>query len=220
MPHPHLANATADVYLRRALGFVEEVEKATEQFRRRAIAHDAQVDSDAPFLQGMISTIRGSRQMAQQKATLSNDLELAEQEINRAVALDSNTEISCRLGNLGALQLRAWIMYSRGQIEMIWGSADTAIQLFKNCIQVVEFAEPHYMLGLIFEAKYMPAPALWHFERCLQLDPAGELSVSALREANAMKNYKKRFRGSWGLFAFLLLFFFPAAFLYFFVKRK
>ena len=87
-----------------------------------------------------------------------------------------------------------------------------------NCTQIIEFAEPHYMLGLIYEAN-MPGPALWHFEKCLQLDPDGELSVPALREANAMRNYKKRFRGSWGTF-FLLLFIWPAAIVYFFVKRK
>ena len=96
-------------------------------------------------------------------------LQLAEQEVNRAVAADANAEISSRLGKLGALQLRAWIMYSRGQIEMIWGNTDTAIQLFQGCIQIVEFAEPHYMLGLIFESKYMPAPALWAILKCLEL---------------------------------------------------
>jgi tetratricopeptide (TPR) repeat protein len=214
-----LAQPAADIYLKRAFGFIQEVENATEEFRNRTIAHGGQIESDAPFLQNMISTIRSSRQLAQQKTALWNDLQLAEQEINRAVAVDSNAEISTRLGSLGALQLRAWVMYSRGQIEMIWGSADTAIQLFMNCIQIIEFAEPHYMLGLIYEAKYMPGPALWHFEKCLQLDPDGELSVPALREANAMRNYKKRFRGSWGTF-FMLLLIWPAAIVYFVVKRK
>jgi len=214
MTHP-----APEIHLKRAFGFIQEVEKATEEFRRRAIAHDAQVESDEPFLQFMVSTFRGSRQLAQQKAALANDLQLAEQEVNRAAAIDTAAEIDTKYGSLGALQCRAWIEYMRGQIEMIWGSPDAAIQLFQSCVQMVEFAEPHYMLGLVYEAKYMPQQALWHFEKCLQLDPAGELSVSALREADAMKNYKKRFRGSWPVF-FCLLFIWPAAIIYFFVKRK
>jgi tetratricopeptide (TPR) repeat protein len=219
MAQASLTQPNAHLHLKRAFGFVQEVEKATEEFRSSAIAHDAQIESNEPFLQGMISTFQGSRQLAQQKAALASDLQLAEQEVNRAAALDTNAEIDTRLGSLGVLQLRAWIMYCRGQIEMIWGKGDVAIQLFNNCIQIVEFAEPHYMLGLVYESKYMPAPALWHFERCLELDPAGELSVPALREANAMRNYKKRFRGNWGTFC-LLLFIWPAAIVYFFAKRK
>jgi hypothetical protein len=219
MAHAPLAQPAADIHLKRAFSFIQEVENATEEFRSRAVAHGAQIESDAPFLQSMISDIRSSRQLAQQKTALWNDLQLAEQEINRAVMLDGNAQINTRLGTLGALQLRAWIMYSRGQIEMIWGSADAAIQLFTNCIQIVDFAEPHYMLGLIYEAKYMPSPALSEFEQCLQLDPDGELSVSALREADAMRRYKKGFRGNWGTF-FLLLLIWPAAIVYFFVKRK
>jgi hypothetical protein len=84
---------------------------------------------------------------------------------------------------------------------------------------MMEFAEPHYMLGIVYEGQYRPVEALIHFERCLELDPVGELSVPALREANAMRNYKKRFRGSWGTF-FLLLCIWPAAIIYFFVKRR
>jgi hypothetical protein len=35
-----------------------------------------------------------------------------------------------------------------------------------------------------------------------------------------MKNYKKRFRGSWGIFFLLLLLFWPGAIIYVIVKRK
>jgi hypothetical protein len=140
MAQSSLAHPNADVHLKRAFGFIQEVEKATEDLRNRAITHDAQMESDEPFLQGMISTFRGSRQLAQQKAALSSDLQLAEQEVSRAAAIDSNAEISTRLGSVGSLQLRAWIMYMRGQIEMIWGSGDAAKQLFLNCIKMVEIA--------------------------------------------------------------------------------
>src|SRR5262249_20650457 len=116
--------------------------------------------------------------------------------------------------------LRSFIQLMRGQLEMIWGTSRGAIQFLQNSVQIVELPDAHYMLGLIYESEYRPAEALAHFERCLEIDPAGDLSVSALRELNAMKNYKKRFRGSWGTFAILFVFFFPLAFLYFFAKRK
>lgn len=219
MAQASVTHPTPDVHLKRAFGFIQEVEKATEDFRQRAIAHDARIESSEPLLQFMIATFRGSKQLAQQKAALSNDLHLAEQEVNHAAALDATAEIDTRYGSLRALECRAWIEYMRGQIEMIWGTLDSAMVLFKSCIQIVEFAEPHYMLGLVYEAKYLPEQALWHFERCLQLDPAGELSVPALREANAMRNYKKCFRGSWPVF-FCLLFIWPLAIVYFFSKRK
>ena len=76
------------------------------------------------------------------------------------------------------------------------------------------------MLGLLYESEYKPIEALRHFERCLELDPDGELSVPALREANAMRHYRKKFRGQWGLFFLMLVFFFPAAIVYFVVKYK
>jgi tetratricopeptide (TPR) repeat protein len=219
MAQASITHPNPEIHLKRAFAFIQEVEKATEEFRDQAVAHDAQTNSNEPFLQGVISTVRGSRQLAQQKAALSGDLQLAEQEVNRAAEIDSSTEIDTRLGSLGTLQLRAWIMYARGQIEMIWGSGEAAIRLFNDCIQMMEFAEPHYMLGIVYEGQYRPVEALIHFERCLELDPVGELSVPALREANAMRNYKKRFRGSWGTF-FLLLCIWPAAIIYFFVKRR
>jgi tetratricopeptide (TPR) repeat protein len=219
MSHAPISRLTSDVHLKRALNFVQEVENATDKFRQSAIDHDSQLQQDKPFLEGMISTIRGSRDLAQQKARLFNDLQLAEQELGRAIALDGSAEIETEHGKLNAVQLRSWIVCMKGQVEMIWGNPDTAIQLFNQCIQTWEFADAHYMLGMVYESKYMPTPALQHFERCLELDPSGELSVSALREANAMRNYKKRFRGSWSTFLVLLLCF-PAALVYYFVKRK
>ena len=64
-----------------------------------------------------------------------------------------------------------------------------------------------------------PVDDLQYYEKCLAVDPAGENSVAALRGANAMRNYKKKFRGSWKTFC-VLLFVWPAAIVYYFVKRK
>ena len=114
------------------------------------------------------------------------------------------------------------IWYAKGQLELVWGKSDKAREFFTSSIQVADSAEARYMLGLILEDEYQPAEALKEFEKCLELDPAGELSVPALREANAMKNYRKKFRGSWPLFILLLFFPFPIVFgvLYFVAKRK
>lgn len=220
MAEASIGHLSPNVHLKRALGFIQEVEKSTEDFRQRAIAHDRQVESDQPFLQGMVKIFRGSKQLGQQKAALSNDLQLAEHEIDRATALEPTTQIGTEYGILNVVQLRSLVLFMRGQIEMIWGSGDAAIRHFSDSIKMAEFPDAHYMLGVVYEAKYMPAPALWHFERCLHLDPAGEFSVSALREANAMRNYKKRFRGRWATFFILLFLIWPAAIVYFFAKRK
>jgi tetratricopeptide (TPR) repeat protein len=207
------------VHLQRAFGFIKEVQDATQDLRRRAIDHDAQVKDNKPFLEGMISSIKGSRDLSKKKAELCSDLQLADQELDRALSLDTSVELETEDGKLSIVQLRSWIIFMTGQIEMAWGHPDRAIQLFSSCIQMWEFADPHYMLGIVYESKYMPGPALQHFERCLELDPSGELSISAIREANAMRNYKKRFRGNWSTF-FLLLLIWPAAIIYFVVKRK
>ena len=76
-----------------------------------------------------------------------------------------------------------------------------------------------YGLGILHESDYQPKEALTHFERCLELDPAGEFSVSALREANAMRNYKKKFRGNWLLLVILSCYIIPGIF-YFKAKYK
>src|SRR5882724_7060515 len=105
---------------------------------------------------------------------------------------------------------------------MIWGKSDGAKELFSQSVQIMEMPDSHYMLGLLYESEYKPAEALKHFERCLELDADGELSVPALREADAMRNYKKKFRGNWLLFIFLLFVFPPGLWgaIYFFAKRK
>lgn len=213
---------TAEVYLKRAWGLIEEVEDATEQFRQRALAHDASSQSDQPFLQSMVSTIRGSRNLTQQKASLLNDLQLAEAEIDNAVRVDAACEIEVKGGTFSAKLLRTMTIYLRAQLEMLWGKAETAKTLYYQSLQMIELPDAHYMLGLLYESEFKPADALRHFERCLELDPSGEWSVSALREANAMRNYKKKFRGS--LLVLLILCVFPLPFvggiLYFILKRK
>lgn len=218
-----MAQMTADVHLRRAYGFIQEVEKATQEFRDQALEHDAQVERDQPFLEGMVSSFKGSRQMKRQKTALVGDLQLASQEIDRASALDGNTVIETESGDLGVIQLRGLVSYMSGQIEMIWGSGDEAKRLFIASLQLVELPHTHFMLGILCESEYRPVEALEHFEKCLDLDPNGEFSVSALREANAMRNYKKKFRGSWLLvliFCFVPLPPFLWGILYFVFKRK
>jgi tetratricopeptide (TPR) repeat protein len=211
---------TAEVHLKRAHGLISDVDKATEEFRGSAVVHNERLDTDQPFLQMMVTGFKGKRELEQQKSTLLADLQLANDELDRAVALNRDATIETGDGALGIKQLRAMIRYANGQLELIWGSSQKAKQLFTNTIELVDFPDPHYMLGLIYEGEYKPAEALKEFERCLQLDPSGELSVPALREANAMKNYKKRFRGSWGIFFLLLLLFWPGAIIYVIVKRK
>ena len=104
------------------------------------------------------------------------------------------------------------------------GKGDEWEQLLKRSLEFVDFADAHYMLGILYEDEHKPANALFHFEKCLEIEPNGHLSVSALREANAMRNYHKKFRGSWLVLALLAIFIpFPPflwGIVYFFVKRK
>jgi tetratricopeptide (TPR) repeat protein len=197
-----------------------EVEKATEAFRNRAIQHDAQIDEDQPFVAGLIGDMKSARQLKQQKSSLTSDLDLAKQEVEKAAVLDPDAAMRLDSVVLSIRGFQAMILNLSGQIEMIWGQSRTAKEIFVRSLQIAEAAEPYYMLGLLYESEYNPTEALKHFERCLEIDPDGDLSVSALREASAMRNYKKKFRGSWGLFFLMVLFFFPAAIVYFVVKYK
>lgn len=219
MAQASISRLEPEIHLQRGLGFLKEVERATDDFRHNLIENQKKTTSTEPFLANIVNSIRSSKALAQEKDSLWTDLGLAEQEIDRAAAIDHTAQIQTDRGILNPLVMRSMIWYMKGQIEMICGSSDTAIQFFNNSIQIVESPVPHYMLGIVYESKYIPVLALQHFEKCLELDPAGELSVSALREANAMRNYKKRFRGSWGIFLFLLPIW-PVAIIYFFVKRK
>ena len=111
-------------------------------------------------------------------------------------------------------------MFLSGQLETIWGTAQRAKELFADAAETFDFPDPHYMLGLLYEDEYKPAEALSEFEKCLELDPAGELSVPALREANAMRNYKKKFRGNWLILIILLCCWIVPGVIYFKVKYK
>ena len=138
----------------------------------------------------------------------------------RATGLDANAKIQIDSGEAVIPHLGATTHFLNGQIEMIWGTSKKAKEHFSNALQIVETPEVHYMLGLLYESEYKPKEAQAHFEKCLDLDPDGELSVPALREANAMRNYKKRSRGSWGTFIILLILIWPVAIWYFIAKRK
>ena len=209
-----MSQITAEVHLKRAHGLIADVEKATEEFRRSAVQHDAQLDADGPFLQMMVTSFTGKRALAQQKATLLGDLQLANGELDHAAGLNPEATIETKDGVVGIKTLRAEILYVNGQLELFSGGSVKAKELFARTIQLVDFPDVHYMLGLIYEDEYKQAEALKEFEKCLELDPGGDMSVPALREANAMRNYKKKFRGSWGTFILLLIFCFPVAFVY------
>jgi tetratricopeptide (TPR) repeat protein len=209
----------AIIHLTRAYGLLKEVESATDGFRRRAIAH-SEGDSNEAFLEGMISAVKGNRDLKQQKGALLSDIGLAEQEIARASSLDPEASIETKDGPFDGVSLRMLIAILRGNIEVFWGSSKNAIGYYQASRSLMDSPTANYMLGFIHEAEYRPVEALKFYEQCLALDPVGEFSVSALRSANAMRNYKKKFRGSWFLFLILFIFFFPAAIIYFFVKRK
>lgn len=215
-----MSQNSAEIHLKRAYMFIEQVEKATESFRQSSIEHEAQVNNeDQPFLQGLVSNIRGDKRLDRQKSSMVSDLNLANQEIDQAIRIDSEATIEIPSGFLGATQLRAVSLCLSGSIEMIWGRSDEAKRLFNNSIQIDEAPDAHYMLGLLYESDYQPKEALTHFERCLELDPVGEFSVSALREANAMRNYRKKFRGNWLILIILLCYIVPGV-IYFKMKWK
>lgn len=211
---------TVDVHLKRAYTLITDVDKATEQFRNSAIAHNESLDEDQPFLQMMVTGFKGKRQLEQQKSTLLSDLQLANDELDRALAIDRDATIDTRIGCLGIAHLRAMMTYANGQLELIWGSPEKAKELFTTTTQSFDFADPHYMLGLIYEGEYKPNQALREFEKCLELEPSGELSVPALREAKAMRSYKKKFRGNWLLLIILSCFYIAPGVIYWMKKYK
>ncbi len=59
-----VGDGKAELHLKRAWGFITEVEKATAAFRDQAIRHDAQIDDDQPFLAGIGQYREGRRQIA------------------------------------------------------------------------------------------------------------------------------------------------------------
>lgn len=211
--------AEASAYLRRAYGLISEVENQLEEFRQHAITQNQGVEEMQGF-GGFIEALQGGRRLAQQKAKLLSDLTLAWSELERAGAADSDVVVAHPDGDLTLSGLRACALLCQGQLEMISGTPTEAERLFAGSLQHVETPTGHYYAGLACEYAYRQAEALQHFERCLELEPDGEYAVAALREANDMRNYKKRFRGSWGTLGLFALFCFPAAPVYFALKYR
>lgn len=211
-----MRTATGDIHLTRVNGLLEGVEKSLEEFHAKVKAHEQALaeTSDADvgsFVSGLASAVMNKNRLGRDKSALLADLDLADKELDLAESAEPMNGDIARLRTAARMQ--------RGQIELVSGKLDVARQHFDSANAVAETAYAHYMLGLIDEDAYRPQDALRHFERSLELDPIGEYSVAALREANAMRSYKKRFRGSWTTLLVLLLFW-PAAVIYFFVKRK
>ncbi len=207
-------------YLRRAYGLITGVSEKTEDLRQHVLAHEASAQQDQPFVAGMVSTFQSGRRLGSEKANLKADLDLAISEIDRAQAADPDAAIDTKDGTLQAKHLRANALLLHGVIEGLHGTSALARQYLGQSIQVADSAGANYWMALLYEGDHDPANALAYYERCLALDPDGEYSVAALRSANEMRNYRKKFRGSWGMFGCLLLLFFPVAIVYYVVKTK
>ena len=211
------------VHLKRAAGLIDQVGNSIEDFRQRAIAYDASADNNQPLLAYMVSSATDARQLNKKKAALVGDLQLADREIDAAERTDAEAVIEWEGVVLGVQQLRALSLCASGQLEMLWGKGGEAKAKLLRSVAICEGPDAHFMLGLVFESEGQPSSALEHFEKCLELDPDGELSIPALRESNAMRNYSKRFRGSWPLLVILCLLPpipFMWGLIYFFAKRK
>jgi tetratricopeptide (TPR) repeat protein len=215
-----MAVADPSTHLKRAYGLIQAVESSTEDLRQAALRHQASTNDSEPFVASMFTTIKGGRRLAADKAKIMADLELALSEIAAAEAGSPDQEIATPEGTFQAKHLRALAYLEQGLVEALHGTSDQARQHLWKSIQTFETADANYWTGVLYEEDYDAPHALQFYERCLEIDPDGEHSVASLRSANAMRNYKPRFRGDWGLLGGMVLFFFPAAIVYFFAKRK
>jgi hypothetical protein len=215
-----MATTDPSIHLKRAYDIIKTVENSTEDLRQAALRHQASADDNEPFVASMLSALKGRRRLAADKAGIMSDLQLALDEIGAAEAGDHDQEITTPDGDFRAQHLRAFIFLQRGLTEALHGTPQQARQHLWESIQTFETPQANYWMAALYEDDYDAPHALQFYERCLELDPSGEHSVAALRSAKAMRNYKRRFRGDWGLFGCMLLFFFPAAIVYYFAKKK
>lgn len=215
-----MAATDPSVHLRRAYGLIKSVEDSTEELRQAALRHQASVGDDDPFVASMLTTIKGGRRLAADKAKIMADLQLALGELASAEAGNPDQDIDTPEGTFQVMHLRALAYLQQGLVEALHGTSNQARQYLGQSIQTFETADANYWMAVLYEGDYDAPNALQFYEKCLELDPDGENSVAALRSANEMRNYKRRFRGDWGLFGCFLVFFFPAAIIYYFVKKK
>ena len=211
----------AETHLKRAYGLLSNVESQLEGFRSDIASYNAEVASDQPFLAGMVSSFQGGRRLSSQRAALKQDIDLAWSEINRAEQMDAGATLATgddRYVDISLLRAMACLV--SGELEIVGGTAAGAIDSLRRSLEYAETAHVHYLLGIVHGSEHRPIEALPHFERSLELEPDGEFAVAALREANAMRNYRKSFRGDWGTFGCLMLVFFPVGILYFVRKYK
>ena len=206
------APSAAQIHLKRAGDLIGRLADATEELKQRVLRHEAEMDqrveSDsgsfvADFAGILVSGAKGKRNLGRDKSSLLSDIQLAHSELDQAAAIDAGVTIPVDGTDVGIPNLRAGLFRINGFVEMIFGTSERAKQLLLQSSALVEDPYTHYLLGSVYESDYQPKEALKHFERCLELDPNGENSVSALRDANAMRNYKKKFRGNWLLLIFL-----------------
>jgi tetratricopeptide (TPR) repeat protein len=213
----------AKQFLIRALQLLQNIESQIGSFRTQVVRHDAQLNSEhvpVSAIGDVVQSWRNAGTIGAQKTELVRDLQIVDNELRQAESADPQVTVEFEGADIGIEPARAYMLLLNGQIEMLWGNSDRAIQLLTESCSHQEMAATHFMLGLAFESQYRPKESLFHYEKCLALEPTGDYAISALREAEAMRSYKRRFRGSWGAFGCLFIFFFPFAIVYYMVKRK
>lgn len=190
-----MAEATAESHLIRAFRLIDEASGRIQEFAQQMTTLQTSDHSDMGFLRGMAATARESAATGAMKSKLDTDLRLAESEITAAEALDAEASVQIQ-GRIFALSsLRAALFGTRGIIEYINGKKPYARQCLEYAAGLEDTAAIQFWLGLLAKDEKDSQRALQHFERSLALDPNGEMSIPALREADEAR---KRLQGGGG----------------------
>lgn len=207
-------------HMHRAQRLITEAGRQFDKLREVAVKRQASSGQEGGFLSVIATNMKLDRQLKNDISALKADIDLALAELDKAEAADPEAIIEVDDTLLRVNSLRAGALFNHGVIEASMGNSQQAKQFFYQSIKLFDMGETNYWMAHLYENDGDAKNALIYYERCLAIDPDGELSVDALRSANRMRTYKKQFRGNWGLFGCLLLLFFPAAIIYYIVNKR
>ncbi len=210
------------VCLKRAFIILRGVEKDLEGWRAHLRTMAQSIEETPGFGEAMIKGIAGRFSARREKGELSTNLDLASRELETASRLDrdSCTVLEVEEGRFNREVLEAMVDVFRGDLEFTSRNIQGAIRYYEESAGKIELPDTFFNLGAAYECEFQPAKALEAFEKCMRLEPDTELAVEALRRIERLRNYRKRFRGSWLVLYILIGLFFPAAPFYYWSKLK
>lgn len=209
-----------EIMLKTAFSYIEEVEKALEEFSGAVASESQNADSafEAGFMRGIGTAFKGQWKVGKEKEKLMKNLHLAENVLKSIEQKTPDAQLEVEEDVFTIPAMKAIVHELRGRICVIAGELKRAEAYFKDSLNYFEEPGTYYWLALVLEETKEPRKACEMYQKCIdvatdmsqRIDGVAErtekLIITARKDLQKLESAKIGngwFVGSWKVFLIL-----------------